>query len=294
MKDAAGFWELNVRKKCFYPACDYPAAKKRFVKAAGARFWVEIEGEGKPLVLIHGGPGGNHCYFHPGMSLLARSRKLIYYDLRGHYMSCGSRRRDASAVLRDAVDLESLRRALSLGTIDVLGHSYGGIVAFLYALNYQRNLGKAIFCSTPVDVSEREIDERLKHNRISRMLENAKSDKERAELYYKLYFRAPVGAESRRYNDITRRAFCSRKNRRLLAAYENDEFKMGWERDMRKIGRPMLFVFGRYDPLSMIEKSRRAIGRAPNAEIEVFAGSGHDPFADEPQKFSDVVEKFLL
>jgi proline iminopeptidase len=40
-------------------------------------------GEGRPAVVLHGGPGADHEYLRPGFDALARARQLIYYDQRG-------------------------------------------------------------------------------------------------------------------------------------------------------------------------------------------------------------------
>ena len=45
-------------------------------------------------------------------------------------------------------DVESVRQALGLGKISLLGHSFGGVLAEAYALKYQRNLSHLILAST--------------------------------------------------------------------------------------------------------------------------------------------------
>ena len=54
-----------------------------------------------------------------------------------------------SSVTSDMVeDVEAVRQALGLGPINLLGHSYGGVLAQAYALKYQRNLRHLVLCST--------------------------------------------------------------------------------------------------------------------------------------------------
>jgi proline iminopeptidase len=45
-------------------------------------------------------------------------------------------------------DVEAVRRQLHLGKINLLGHSYGGVLAQAYALKYQQNLRHLILAST--------------------------------------------------------------------------------------------------------------------------------------------------
>ena len=289
ISEMKGFWE----GKKFWPACDYPATKKRYVKAGEIKFWVETEGKGKPLILIHGGPGGNHCYFHPNLSKLAKRHRLIYYDLRGHYMSTEPKKPDECGVLYDAKDLEALRKALKLDKIDILGHSYGGVVAFMYGLLYPENIGHIIFCSTPVDITDEEGDRLMDAHPISKEMEKAKSEEEEVELYYKLYFHKPLDKESRYYQEFTRKSYKTEKSKRILCAYDRDKTEPNWKAGIPSIKKPMLFIVGKYDPLAMPQRIENIISDLPNAELIIFERSGHDPFVDEPDKFALIVDKFL-
>jgi proline iminopeptidase len=51
-------------------------------------------------------------------------------------------------------DVESVRRALSLGKISLLGHSYGGVLAQAYAFKYQQNLTRLILGGTFYSTTE--------------------------------------------------------------------------------------------------------------------------------------------
>src|SRR6516165_6653784 len=51
-----------------------------YVSVNGAKLWYESEGSGEPLILIAGGPGFSHSYFHPSFSELANSYRVIYLD----------------------------------------------------------------------------------------------------------------------------------------------------------------------------------------------------------------------
>ncbi len=55
----------------------------RHVDVGGVRLWVEEEGSGEPLVLIAGGPGLSHAYFHPWFSRLRDQFRVIYVDAYG-------------------------------------------------------------------------------------------------------------------------------------------------------------------------------------------------------------------
>ena len=86
-----------------------------------------------PVVLLNGGPGATHHYFHPWFSRAKDFARVIYYDQRG----CGLSDYNPGAgysVFQAVEDLEQLRRALEIDQWVVAGHSYGGYLAQQYAV----------------------------------------------------------------------------------------------------------------------------------------------------------------
>ena len=120
----------------------------RFVDANGVLIYTTSLGQGDPLVIVHGGPGASHDYFLPYLLPLARHNRLVFIDERGSGKS--ERLEDVSkyTVENMVEDVEAVRQALGLGRINLLGHSFGGVLAQAYALKYQPNLSHLVLCST--------------------------------------------------------------------------------------------------------------------------------------------------
>jgi proline iminopeptidase len=119
-----------------------------YVFTADVPIYCKSIGEGPPLVLLHGGPGSNHQYFLPWVLGLARSHRLVLIDQRG----CG-RSGPASDPRRytlDAMvdDLETVRDALGLGRMALLGHSFGGLLAQAYAVRHAARLSHLVLVGT--------------------------------------------------------------------------------------------------------------------------------------------------
>ncbi|HEX4822916.1 MAG TPA: proline iminopeptidase-family hydrolase [Candidatus Polarisedimenticolaceae bacterium] len=119
-----------------------------FIDANGVLIYYTAFGEGDPLVIVHGGPGASHDYLLPGLLPLARTNRLVFIDERGSGKS--ERLEDPSGYTVEAMadDVEAVRRTLGLGKINLLGHSYGGVLAQAYALKYQENLAHLVLAST--------------------------------------------------------------------------------------------------------------------------------------------------
>ena len=128
-------------------AAVYPA-HEGFVDANGVMVYYYTLGRGKPLLIVHGGPGESHDYFLPYLLPLARHNELVFIDERGSGRS--QKLDDASkyTVENMVEDVEAVRRGLNLGKISLLGHSYGGALAQAYALKYQSHLSHLILAST--------------------------------------------------------------------------------------------------------------------------------------------------
>src|SRR6516164_7180679 len=119
-----------------------------FVDAGGVLIYYKIIGRGDPLMIVHGGPGASHDYLLPYLLPLARSNRLVFIDERGSGRSEKLEDVRQYTVENMVEDVEQVRRALGLGKISLLGHSYGGVLAQAYAFKYQKNLTHLILCST--------------------------------------------------------------------------------------------------------------------------------------------------
>ncbi len=119
-----------------------------FVDANGVLIYYATLGAGDPLVIVHGGPGASHDYFLPWLLPLARHNRVVFIDERGSGRSEKLEDAKQYTVENMVEDVEAVRRALNLGRINLLGHSYGGVLAQAYALKYQSHLQHLILAST--------------------------------------------------------------------------------------------------------------------------------------------------
>ena len=92
-------------------------------------------GEGRPAVVLHGGPGAHHDYLLPAFDALADGRELLYYDQRGGGRSPVPRQVPVGWT-EHVADLEALRVHWALERLTLVGYSWGGLLALLYAVEY--------------------------------------------------------------------------------------------------------------------------------------------------------------
>src|SRR5688572_26891699 len=89
------------------------------------------------LLVLHGGPGAHHDYLLPQMLRLAQQRELVFYDQRGGGRSKTDDR--APVTWRTHVeDLAAVIAELGLEPLSLVGYSWGGLLALLYAIEAAR------------------------------------------------------------------------------------------------------------------------------------------------------------
>jgi hypothetical protein len=93
---------------------------KEKVSIGDCNLYCEQEGQGTPVVLLHGGPGATHHEFHPWFSQTKDFARVIYYDQRGCGLS-DYRPGKGYSVNQAVEDLDRLRQALGIEQWVVLG-----------------------------------------------------------------------------------------------------------------------------------------------------------------------------
>jgi len=108
------------------------AVVRGYAPVNGLEMYYEIRGEGKPLVLIHGGGSTIETSFGEELAALAKRRRVIAYERQGHGRTADVDRPFTFA--QSAEDLVALLRYLKIEKADFLGYSNGGHVAVQLAL----------------------------------------------------------------------------------------------------------------------------------------------------------------
>lgn len=293
--------------------CDRLKLKKHRISVGDAQLYVEEEGKGTSLILINGGPGGTHHYFHPWFSQAKKFARVIYYDQRGCGLSDFKAGEDGYSVHQAVEDLDAIRKALDIDKWVLLGYSYGGFLAQFYTVNHPENVAGLILlgASPGMHVNTGRSrqsqfmseQERARLKEIRSELQRLSKEKELPrEKYIQLLL----------YNnflngDWKRQHFFKPSTERLsqIALYE-------WVHDMdfngimnRSQGTvdlkgafennpiPTLILEGKWD-LTWGEKKPEILKENhPHAQMVLFENAGHGIYDEEPEKFFAVLEDFI-
>lgn len=270
-----------------------------------ARLFYEVVGTGDPIIVVHGGPGLDHSYLQPGLDVLAQRNTLIYYDQRGTGRSTAEL--SPSTINLDAFveDIEVLRQALGYERVDVLGHSFGALIAIAYARAHPESL-RTLILMNPVEPGSR-YAEQLAQRRTSRRTEGDST--ELAELTASEGFAARDPATvSEAYRILFRQSLRDRTridelNLDLAEATAKNGSEVGrllgesmgeidWWDGLAEISAPTLVLHGRFDltPAAMSQALANAI---PLGRM-VLLQSGHFPFLEDSDGLLSAIQAFYV
>ena len=283
--------------------CDQMDVVKRLVNVGDCNLYCEIEGDGIPIVLLHGGPGATHHHFHPFFSMAKDFAKIIYYDQRG----CGIsdyKKGEGYSIEQAVEDLENLRKSLKIEKWIVLGNSYGGLLAQCYAVKYPENVSGLILVTshtaTPFVMASRE--------RQGELL----SDEERAKIS-SINLNNKLTPTQKFYNaflngDWKRQCYYKPSKKRIaqIVTYgvkHDPDFTAVMEPSLARVDLqgafnncpiPTMIMEGRCDLTWNSNKPEILHKNHPKAKLMFFEESAHMPYGDEPEKFFDTLQDFVL
>ena len=262
---------------------------QHFSASDGARIAYRDEGEGRPIVLLHGLMA--HSGFFDAQRGLASDFRLVRVDLRGHGASRGGA---APTVARLAQDVAELAEALGLRDAIGVGWSLGASVLWrLLAGPASRRFAGAVV----VDMTPRVLNGDGWSLGLSGDVCEARTAAIRDDFHT---FAGSAGAA------IFAQPLDERS--RPLAAWAGEEFArndpraMGalWasliEEDLRpllrRISQPTLIVHGAQSHLYGSGTADHLVSVLPNARAVEFGRSGHAPQLEEPELFNRTLREF--
>ena len=286
----------------------------KYVTVNGAKLWVVLVGKGDPLIIIPGGPGGSHLGYR-AFDSLAKDNQLVYFDAFGRGKSDTAKDVKEYSLSRDIEDIEGLREALHFDKWNVLGHSYGGLVAQGYALKYPQHISHLILANTfhsfimwqaNDDNSNREIKTNYPEVWDSLMIIREKgavsSDPEHQRLYGKVPYGFLYAYNPENFVHRAQKPYPNSFNSKLYYQMvgKDGDFIVGsdigsfdYRKELINLKMPVLIYGGRYDRVAVPVMMEKFKEYCPQAKFVMFEKSGHNPQVEEPGKLFPLIENFL-
>jgi proline iminopeptidase len=282
--------------------CDGMYIRKLRINIGDCRLYCEQEGHGKPIVLLHGGPGATHHYFHPHFSQAKGFAKIIYYDQRGCGISDYEQGKGYS-ISQAVEDLDNLREALKIKKWIVLGSSYGGTLAQCYVLKYPERVAGLVLVGSSTFGLPITLGKTRQYDFMS-----PEEKTKIQEIYMNKSLSLEQSVFNRHLNGDWKRQNFYKPSREQLARRALYEWKhdgsfrsriieslngLDFERSFDGCPIPILIMEGKWDLTWSADKPKKLHACFPGSKLVIFERSSHLPFEDEPEKFFTVLKDFV-
>jgi 2-hydroxymuconate-semialdehyde hydrolase len=276
--------------------------RKRFARAGLDEHQVQLPsgsvrylagGQGPPVLLLHGfGFGAVENWSKQGPAL-ARKHQVIAPDLYWFGASVPSGTVESAAAEADA--MVELLDALQIARADVMGASFGGLVAIHMALRHPERVDRIVLVDAAGVRPTREEQLRIaasfggQHSvedlLMPTQLGALKTFLERVVYRHKPPFPDWV------LRQVMRELGRNREPKtRLCRALQGELFD---EEQLSRIVARTLVVWGRNDPLLLVSMGQRMAHAIPGAELLVFENAAHSAMLELPGPFNDAIANFL-
>ncbi|MBB4002113.1 proline iminopeptidase-family hydrolase [Aurantimonas endophytica] len=282
--------------------------ERQEVEVEGYKVVTYSYGSGDDVVFcLNGGPGLPCDYLRDSHScLIDHGYRVVAFDQLG--TGASDRPTDPAlwTITRYVEEVETVRQALGLGKVHLVGQSWGGWLSIEYALTYPDALRTLTLENTAADIPHlvREL-ERLREALGAETVAMMQRHEAEGTLDHPEYQAAITVLN---YRHVCRLSEWPAPVQRSLGDWNMGPYETiqgpneflytgnlkDWNRipDMHRITVPVLITVGQHDELTpaCAAKMKHAL---PDAELKVFPNSSHMPFFEEPEAFYPVLVDFL-
>jgi proline iminopeptidase len=278
-----------------------------FIDVPGGRVWYQVVGYGHktPLLLVHGGPGWPSSYLAP-LRRVAADRPVVFYDQLGAGNSDRNLDRSLWRMNRFVEELATVRRALGLTEVHILGHGWGSMLAVEYMQTNPVGVQSLVLASPVLSAGRWAEDAGKLIARLSPETQRAIATHTAARTTNDAEYQAAMQEYYRHYlsrsdpwSTHLMDAFGKRNSSLHTFMWGPSEFAItgtleNYDREdfLSQLDVPVLFTAGRHDEATP-ETVQYFHSLVPDSRIAIFENSAHMTMLDEPDAYADAVRRFL-
>jgi len=270
--------------------------REEWIPVDGSRIRCWRAGAGPALVLLHGLLGYSFSWRH-AIPILAAEFEVFAPDLPGAgfselscYLDC--RLSAAGDRLRGFLD------ACGIKSCDLVGSSYGGATAVIFAANLPARIRHLVLVS-PANPWSRIGRKRLfllRHRVIASLFPPIA----RGMRFLNPYFVRRMYGDPRRISSETLRGYARPLARQGIFEHAV-KIARTWRADMQEFqaalprmkSMPTLLIWGSMDRVVDLASAAMLQQNLPNSQVRVMDGVGHLPYEESPEEFCSIVHEFL-
>lgn len=291
------------------------ANKEDYISVNGINHWYKIQGAENatiPIVIIHGGPGGNQYISERTIGpKLSHEFTVIYYEQRGSGRSEKPKNHEDYSISALVSDLEELRRKLQIKKMYLLGVSFGSWIAMEYALAYTDRVEKLIL-QGPVDGNWKRLSINqlwgLKHvaseamkKQITKILGENETIENKKDKIWSLVDEETIARLSVHNNSLIPEAISIIRESSKYGFNEDfhnaiTKTQLEYPSLMDKIKNihiPTKVIVGFYDRNSGVEISRDIVETIKGSILAILYNSAHYPECEELENYLKEIIDFI-
>jgi pimeloyl-ACP methyl ester carboxylesterase len=272
----------------------------------GVSLFYEKAGKGEDTLLVING-----FYLFQDFKYLAGGRTVLALDLRNRarsdYIADISQMK--RGVLQDVDDIEAVRRHFGIARLDLLGHSYAGVIPILYAMKYPDHAGRLVQIGATAPNPSKQYPAHLTnmdqvfHDFMARLQElqmerETLSPQEFCKKFFALlrplYVFNPKDADKIRHWEgchlIAELNLMNYWMQVLMPSLQGLKLTAG---DLAKVQGPVLTIHGTKDRSAPYGAGREWASVLPNARLLTIDNAAHAPWIEAPGKVLGPIETFL-
>jgi 3-oxoadipate enol-lactonase len=266
-------------------------AETGFIDVGGGRLYFEAEGDGHPLLLIHGGLGDLRMWDEQ-VPVFAERYRVIRYDTRGF-----GRTETDDVEFSNSADAAAVLDHLGVDSAYVVGQSRGGMIALDLAVDRPDRVDALVSVAGGVGGYEPELPEGVEAppwEEMERVWE-AKDWQTLAELEIKVWVdgwgqpadRVDAGLRKKVHGWILASMEAEKPEGKPQPLAPPAAERLG------DLSIPTLVLIGQADEPAAILAERHLASSVAGARVVEFPGVAHMIHLEEPQRFNELVLEFL-
>jgi proline iminopeptidase len=254
-----------------------------------------------PVIAVNGGPGLSHIYMWQNdvwprlAQYQQRDRQIVFYDQRGTGASALVRPDAPQTMEAQVADLDAVRDHLHFNTIDLVGDSYGGLLAMAYTAAHPERVRRLVLSDSaaPAWNGIVHLFPQVFPDKLEAQAKPANTDTgSPADQGLRNHFEKIFYSEEKR-DAYLAGAKDLGSNPKTGADVRKATPNLDLTSALAKFQCPTLVITGRYDMNVAPLTAWRIFQAIPGARFSVFEKSGHLPYYEEPEKYVQVLGEFL-
>ena len=276
--------------------------EQQLIKTERGIFEIFVKGKGKPICVTHPyseyNSNGNR-FANP----FTEQYKVFLVNVRGAGQSDSIESDEQLKIEETVEDLEGIRRALGIASWSFAGHSAGGMLGLLYALNYPQSINHLIVCGAAASNRYTQHSDSIfskknpKNLRVLEILDILNNPDTSMELriaanreWSMMHLYRPE-----KLDDYFTEPDSGSSVPKLLHHFAYKEVRrFDLTGNLEEISVTTLVLAGLYDAGCPIDCCREIAEKIPGAQMVVFEESNHAPYVEEPEKFAKAIKEFYL